>query len=312
MRVLLRGKFRALKEVLAYEGDEPILEPKEFESPALVLTDDPLDRRAFGPPSVVVGGSSLFPFQTLPALGFSSPASSPMSCFVFRFFEGGSASWRPQALLGLPIETLANDDLGPRCEAGLVCRYVDPGLDRLGFLWTPELEAVLREMSYCGFVSFGLFLPYDGLDVRLCSLQTGIPFNGIFNVLEGVKGRTVEFFTGESSWLQESWTVNLTLSRHPWPTVPPVPVRTFIKGLNREVLKHLRLFDTVSFRDSCYSDSLLLGCASAWALQFPEAIRRATRTLRSLDIEDKTFRTDVVSVTSQSYRLVQDHLLLEG
>jgi len=166
-------------------------------------------------------------------------------------------------------------------------------------------------MSYCGFISFSLGInPKSEVKMEVRSVAFGVPYFGIFNALEGVKGRMVEFFSGSVPVLLESWTTSLALSRSPFP-YEMVGTKTHVGGVSPEVERHLTLLDSVRVKGSTFVTSgTLVGVSSAWAHEMSESVRRAVRTLRGVELPDKQYRTDGVSIAATSFHLAEDHGLI--
>jgi len=300
MRILLKGqKAQALERVLTLEGDEIV-----DENPDFVITSQLLKPEEDQYNCPVVGGDCIFPEVVLASLSLPFPVSvqSPLSFLVFKWFD---LDWREQTLFGIPLKTLMNEDLGPKCENGMVCNFVSKG-PLLKLFDNDKLKKLLRELNYLGFVSFGISL--DEIP-KIKFIQTGVPFNGFFNVMEATRGRTSDFITGEDPTLFESWTANLVLSVSPWP-FREICGRVCIRGVSPIVEKHLYLFGVENYRKSYYTERTLIGIATAWSSSLKGATSRVLQTLRNIELKEKQFRTDQRFAALKVYDKLQEMKLL--
>jgi hypothetical protein len=192
-----------------------------------------------------------------------------------------------------------NNELGSPAEAGMACRYIheSPLCDVFG---NETLQAALREMQYVGLVSVSMVL-----DGRVTGIQTGAPCWGLYNLLEGIRGRTVEFLTGETTGLMESWTVGLLMSRFPWP-FEARHSQVKIGGMTPAIEKHFWSLETSGYKRAFVSTGPLVGVATAWSPTLSEANRRALRTLEAIELPGKQYRTDVVSSVGERVRELTD------
>lgn len=286
MKVRLSGRtMGALTHQLVEEGEELVNEGEE-----LLLTDT-LTKGL----STVVGGDCTFPRVVVEAMGFE-PSLAPRQVCVMRWFDQG---WRPQVILGFPLLTHMPHDLGAPCECGIACRYIHGG-PLVELFDSPMLASTLREMKYIGLVTISTTIEGD-----VTQVQTGAPCYALFNVLEGIRGRTVEFFTGETPALMESWTVGLVLSRFPWPFVTPMPP-VQVNGIMPAIEKHLWLLDTTSYKRAYTCDGPVVGVATAWSQTLSEATRRVMRTLDAVECPGRQYRTDVVTSVGERMRALVD------
>lgn len=296
MRIMLRGsEMSALERTLKAEGDKIVVR-----DPELVLTTIHEDINAFECP--VVGGDYTFPSSILTGLGIRN--SHPADFYLFRWFD---RSWRPQTFIGLPLQRLLDRDLGPRVEVGITVRAthhaVDPTFDR------PELVEILSSMNYIGFVSLGVSFEVspgsgDSVPYAIRSVHLGVPSYGLYAVLEGIRGRRREFFTGEEPLVQENWLSAYLLSRWPWPFETKLG-RADLKGLTDDTSRHLWPLNMSTHRHVSYTDSGEVAVATGWAETISECHRRVLRTLWSIDLENRQFRTDLTSTIMGLWRRVQ-------
>jgi len=203
-----------------------------------------------------------------------------------RWFDG--EWWSQQMLLGIPLSTMMNEDLGQEAESGLVCKYVNS--DRLNALFAHAgLVLFLMKMKHRGFVT--LFLGHD-LCVLSIKLGAGI---GLFNAIEGFSGPILDLLM-RGGPLMESWSVSIVVSRYPYPMEETSDRLYFETGNPAE--KHLWFYGLEGFRRSFYTDRTKVCVASAWARTLGDACNRVYRTCRELAIPKKQFRTDAFKQTS--------------
>jgi len=281
MRVQLNGEnTKCLERIFLKDGD------KVVSNGEITLSD------VYVPGEI--NGTCHFPEVFIEGMGLT-PEKRRIDFTASKWFD---SEWRPQTLIGIPAHGMMNGNLGADVVTafGLKPLSVSP----LSELFDLEpLKKSLLEMSYQGFVTFSLSLCLGGDNpYSIVSLQTGLPYFGLFNVVESIPGRMVDFVLGKVPDLLESWTINIVLSRPPWPeSVPPVE-RIFFSPTIEE-LKHL-WFPGALFRKRNFSSSeTLVGIATSWAVSISEANRRTLRTLRNLAICEKQYRTDVASVVAQ-------------
>ncbi len=303
MRILLSGrKLEALRKHLLLEGDE-IVEQK----PDLVITDDLKNRDHYDCP--FVGGDSDFHPSILSDLEFSTPIKTTPGAsklVVFRWFDMG---WHPQTILGIPLVTLFNEDLGPACETGMTCTTIGEG-PLVELFENKKLEELLKtELRYLGFVVITLGITEDGLELQ--SIKTTVSFDGFFTIMEARQDKISSFINGESSRLWDSWSSSLRLSRFPWP-LEVAPSRSFIKGISPLVEKHLWFYGMKSYNKSWYADESDLGLATAWSSDLKEVTRRCRRSLRHISLENKVFRTDQYLAVLKVLEMLRDLNLISG
>lgn len=300
MKIKLNGPFSsALRYALVKEGNEVV-----EESPEMIITDtllEPIKGVA------IVGGDYTFPLVVAESLGIPMAQSLPVDFVVSRYYDHG---WRDQTLVGVPLLTTMNCGLGSEAPngVGFAARYIHDG-PLLELFDNSKLDAVLSKMPYSGFVSFCGSLSLGNGLFSVTKLSCGIPFYGLYSALEGASTRISDFFSGESPRLLESWTVGLIVTRSPWPFAE-VSHRVFIDNLNESVRKHLWLPYITTYKKSAYTDYTFLGVSTSWAKSLGEAGRRVLRTLKNLSVDSKQHRTDLVSVVSQKWHLLQSRGLL--
>jgi len=299
MRIATNGwTMKCLGTVLEREGED-----LSSDEPELILSDVPLS----GAKVPVIGGDYRFPSEITSAFGYDVIDRVLPNAIVFSWFD---RTFRHQILMGTPYAHLMNEGLGPVAETGMVSRFVSgENVERL--FNNEHLLTTLKERNYIGFVSFGLHTSYN-LDelYKVVYLCTGVPYYGMFNVLEGIPGRLIEYLTGDVEILQESWTCSQLLSRAPWPYQEEAE-RAYIEGLNPGVEKHFYWGDVHRHKRTLYTDSTRVGVSSSWATNLPEACRRVLRTLRNLKVPLAQYRTDLTHHAVQSWRLWEERGVVE-
>ncbi len=277
MRIKINGAghLTALEKRFLLEGDEIV-----NDNPELVLCANGIT--GAGSSTRHVLGEWVLPQTVLDGLGIT-PIDGEMDFFVSKW-HSSTNGFSPQTVIGLPIRHLLPSMLGSRCVAGVSLRYIHSG-PLVGLFLNEQLIEVLNELSYNGFVTFGLVLD---VNFSVCSLQTGVPFHGVLPLLEGSSGRLASFLSSSMPRFRESWTTGLVLSTGGWPFLAN-DHRIFIKPLSDGWQKHFWSWTIESFRESMFSDSRLLGVATGWSQTLHESIRRCKLTLRNLDVLDKQY-----------------------
>jgi len=301
MRICVLGmNVSPLKRTLELEGETLV---GLREKPELLITDTEAPESYKGP---VVGRDWSIPSLVLEAMDIVVDPSLRVNLVVGKWLD---QEWRHQTILGIPVYGMMNENLGAQACAGLGTRFVrSTQFDDL--FNNEELLSTLKAMQYNGFVSFSLSLSLDTNSLfKIVSVQTGFPFHGLFNALEGISGRTVEYFTGEKTTLKESWVMGLLLSR--WPYPQNVSTRSIISGVTTDMEKHLWLFGVERFKNSIYTDNTKVGWVTAWSPTLTEANRRVLRTARNIDFEDKQYRTDLSSEVAMIWHQLQGRGLIE-
>lgn len=271
------GPLSAIGKRLELEGDEEV-----SNGGGLLICSEGIRGTGSTTQRAVLGEWEL-PVSVLEAIGIK-PSKRSMDFFVTKWFSSKS-DWSPQTMLGVPIKHLLPEMLGAQCPAGCSLRYVHNGPLVDVFMEHPCLGEVLREMSYNGFVSIGLAL---GIEFSICSIQTGVPFYGVFPLLEGSSGRLAEFLSGDTPRFRESWTTGLVLSTAGWPFVG-CDNRLFVKPKAAGWEKHFWSWTLNVFGESMFSDDRLLGVATGWSPTLHESIRRCKLTLGNLDVPGKQY-----------------------
>ena len=128
------------------------------------------------------------------------------------------------------------------------------------------------------------------LEGRVTRLTSGVPWGGLYAVLEGVKGRLAEWFSAPSR-LMESWASALVVSRAPWPYAS-TSERVFVEGVTHGVERHF-WSSIKGFRQSLYTDSTVIGVATAWSPKLHRSAERVLATAQAILIPNKQYRVDL-------------------
>ncbi len=284
------------KRHLLLEGDTIVDSVSDAE---LVLSDQSL-LSDVDAANYVVGGDFHIAAFALETMGYKTSSRLSYDFVLTKFFDG--REWLEQLLLGFELPTLMNDNLGFVCKSGYAARYCDKSeLQKL--FHNLELRDFLVNVAYVGFVSMLL-----SFDLSTCSVVAGIPAAGLFNVLEGCPRKMSDFFTQpHDNTLMESWTVNLLLSRYPYP-FHAESSRVSVPAVAFGVDKHFWFNDLRGHSKALYTDSCTIGYATSWGHTLGEANSRVLRTCRGLDVALKQFRTDLSYAVSRQ----ESHLIALG
>ncbi len=292
---LIGSNSQLLKHTLVNEGDD-----LSSLNPEMVLTDTLLTKGTHSCP--VIGGDWTFPSNVSKALGYDINDSLEVQFFVSKWFD---LDWRSQTVLSIPLNTLMREGRGAECESGLASRYIHES-PLVNLFNSKGLELSLNQLNYSGWVSISLNL-LMGKDspFSIVKVETGFPNYGWLSILEGVKSKASNWFSGEEESLRESWTTNLVFSRFPYPFTLNSK-RCFVKGLNPQILKHFHLFPTTNtYKSSTFTESTLIGISTSWALTLSESSRRTIRPLRSIEVNQCQFRDDLTSFVSQVFHQIR-------
>lgn len=229
--------------------------------------------------------SESIPLQGLSTLGYQV-ISAPTDFFVSRWFDG---SWHPQEFVGVLVSGLMNENLGSEIPAGFGGVY-----KKVGDVWKPGLANLLREMKVRNFVTLGLTR-----NLEVTGFQTGIPFPGLFCMLEGFPCRLAEWFEKPRELLESS-IIAVTLSRYPFPH-QGTSSKVNVEGLSPAVQRHFWMPYVNKHRKGYFTESTLIGVATGWAKTFGEANSRALTSCRAIEVPLKQFRTDVGAEIRKSF-----------
>lgn len=216
------------------------------------------------------------PLSVLEAVGLET-TDGPPTGFVTRWFDG---EWHPQEFLGCRIRGVMNENLGLNMVSGYGGRY-----GHVEGVWTPELAGLLKEMEIRNFVTLGL----NGGKIACC--QSGVPFPGLFCLLEGIPSRLAKWLI-EPRELMESCVVSIVVTRYPWP-FQESHERASVGGITSGLLKHFWSTTLKSHRKGYYVDDTFVGVSTGWARNFGEANARALVSCWTLQVSGKQFRTDL-------------------
>lgn len=223
-------------------------------------------------------------------LGFElqSAASPKHEYQATKYFKG---RFHDQTLVGFPLWGLIDQNKGAPVEAGLVTRsmYISELED---LFLNHSLASTLKENSFHGFVTFSFWL--EGDRFHLSRLELSIPYLGMFNFFECVRGPIGEFLCSDSpDHVHETWVCNLHLSRHPWPELHQSS-RLEILNLGSNIEKHFWHFDLeqVPGTQDFFTNSTLVGCATSYNQDLSKACSLAETTCKVLHLPHAQFRTD--------------------
>lgn len=275
-----------LSHHLKLEGNELVTDEQ---SPELIISESNSgihDKR-------FVYSNIKFPHLILKALGLDI-LSSKTSYFFTKWYDY-EKGWSPQLFLGIPVHGLMDGGLGAPEVTACCGRYVE-GYNTPTIFQEDVLKGFLNDLNCKSFVS----VEYSH-DHEIVSIRTGVPFNGLYNLLEGVKGSIGEFLLDPfQNRLIESWTTNLLVTRHPFPAVRSADKIT-IHHVTPEVEKHVWFFDVVRFRRAISTTDTKVACVTAWGVDLFESNKRALRTAFGLNIPYKQFRLDAFRSAGEVY-----------
>jgi hypothetical protein len=270
-KIYLEGsEFIGLSRHLSDEGD--VLVPSENQAELSIIQ-----------PTRTIPGMILSELgYPLVALDNEEPTHT-----LTRFWDVKRGEFFNQLILGLPILGLMNENLGPQVLVGLITKFLNPF--PLGEILGYEgIKDILRTWKYSGFV----FATMCGDKVH--TIQLGLPYGGIFNVCEYVRGKLSEWWK-EPKELREEWAVSTLVSRSPFPYVSNGSVEeATVENLTKNIEKHFWLLEHRVIRGTVYSTSSRVGFASAWGRDLEDASFRCLMTCRNLRIPAKQHRTDLV------------------
>lgn len=283
---LLRRRFEL-------EGDEVVVDACKAD---FVFSDRKLVQDKSLPP--VVGGNMLISREVLEAFGYGLSPTKLTNYWISRWFDPFSG-FSPQLIFTFPLLGLMNGGLSENVIVGAASRFCNESPLSQNFNCS-DLSSMLKEMKYIGFVSLGL-----DLESYVNSLHLGIPARGFYNVVEGTKGKLSDLLTNhEHNLLTESWSVNLLVSRFPYPHALKSQ-RTWLRGLCSDFERHFCFFDLQGTKKAYYIDSTLVGLSTAWGNMLGEANRRALWTAQGLDVPKLQYRTDLSRTVAELWHILQ-------
>ena len=296
MKILViskKGLITSIGHQMSLEGDEVTtlgMVPDKVNGFDFILTDTRL------PPQdlPVIGGDEDFPSSVVQAMGYDV-TKGPSNFIVIKWFDYVNG-WSDQTIIGIPLIGLMNESLGPPTPTGIALRYSnDSPLTQLFSI--TSLSNGLHQMRHTGFVTITCTLTPSNYMVT--GISTHVPYHGLFAILEGTSDRLSDFFL-DPTHLKESWTAAILVTRYPFPHQAHSS-RAFIKGLTDEVLRHLWMPFVTSHRNSHFLDNTLVGISTAWSPHLTEANRRALRTCRAIQLDQKQYRTDLGTVAQHGW-----------
>jgi hypothetical protein len=195
---------------------------------------------------------------------------------ITRFAFEGKVS--EQVACVLPVWGTCNENLGAEQVGACGVRFLPAG--SLSELFHNGLHMVLEESKYTGFVTL-LFA--EGSDTPI-SVNLGVPFHGIYALVECMRGSIVDFWL--SPWrLFEQWSVVLPVWRGLYPG--NVLNETVITGISPDISDHVHLFSKgVQQREHS------VGLISSGHGNLNSACYKVLEIARRLVIPEKQFRTD--------------------
>lgn len=247
-----------------------------------------LDKKVIGRPCMLPDDifRDLFPFPWV-----EKDLEDTKGFITLRYFDG--VNWRPQTLIGVELQHLLSGDLGPLEHAGMALRPVER--TKVNEVYDEErFISLLRQCEYRGFVTVRFNLPQDVGDViSIRSVDLGAPPYTLAHIIEGCKGRTMDYFLTDGEMLFESWTTSLTLLRWPYPQEATTS-NAQVHGLTNDVLKHFWPIDIDMYRKARNTSGCLLGIASAWNEDLRQACNRVLHTLMNIGVDGKFYRVDLL------------------
>lgn len=272
-KVYLEGsEYNGFARHLIEEGDDPMSSEREADVK-------------------IVQPSREIPGMILTDLGYPLVAKyeDETTHVLTRWWDSRKTKFLDQLMLSIPLIGLMNENLGPKIPVGSISRFLNPY--PLGeTLCYRGVEDILKEWRWNGFVSACMSRE------KIHRIELGIPYGAIFNAMENAKGKLSEWWSGEKGELREEWTVSQLISRTPFPykiEVHPELEMAEIKGLTKNVEKHLWLLEHKEIRGVVYSTSSRVGYASSWGRDLEDASFRCLLTCRNVEVQGKQYRTDL-------------------
>lgn len=300
-----KGYINAIGKVMELEGDEVVFSktPLDKDKFDLILTDTKVP--SSGIPTITFGDE--IPSTILSGLGIETEKGET-SFIVMKWFDEFNG-WGSQTSIGIPLNTLMNNNLGPKCLTGLCLRYVseDSCPKLLHFFHKKSLVEFLKKLNHTGFVSAECVFTQSDVDLK--SIRTGLLRPAIFATLEGVKCPLSEFFA-EPNYLMESWASSILVSRFPFPAEGQTDERTRIEGIDKEVIKHFWMPFVGNHKKSFFTQSTIIGFATAWSHKLYSSNQRALRTCRAIKVLDQQYRTDLDLIGQKCWASILDRGLV--
>jgi hypothetical protein len=270
------GTFGFLARHLEMEGDSIVTEGGD-----VLISDKPVK----GFEGIVIGSHREFDRDIL---GYLIPQVSDKEplFFLSKYFD---ESFHPQVVLGIPLPGLMNGNLGPKVSGGCAIRYLTGNDKAESYYNSTELELLLKNCNYKGFVSF--LIDSEGVP---SGIILGVPYYGLYAILEGLLCEISEFFKNPHEKLfSETWAVSIAVSKYPYPFKHEAR-SLVIKDVPFSMEKHFWFNNDVKrIKESFHSNKTLIGIATAWDHTLKEAAGRALVSSWALNVAEKQFRTDI-------------------
>ncbi len=241
------------------------------------------------------------PITALAGLGFERSKKSDYRLVKFYDYRDG---WSNQTLFSSPLVGLLNGGLGRRVEVGSVGNYVP--LDIGDRLFDHErLSLLLKEMQYSGLVG----LLRESSETRkewVAGVELGDLGSDLYSLLQGMELGQLEWFRSPSTvWIKESWTVNLVVSRSPFPLSFQTD-ETKVGGVTESVRKHFWMNKIESeTKSSITTKKTALGIVANWGRSLRKASDNALWTARNLVASEIQYRTDAEEAVSKVWERVK-------
>lgn len=257
--VSLTGPYRGFRRRFEIEGDQIVPE----EHAQLVIKD---------------------PLELQPQFLGIEPSGKEPTHVVVRWFANGA--YLHQTFVGIPLLGLMDGGLGPPVESGMAGRYIQSHAFEEHFS-NPNLLALLKDTSHHGPVSF-TFSYHD-----LVRFQLGIPFWGVYAILEGIRGSTFAEWLASPTRLYESWCGALLVSRFPYPAEQR-DSRTSVFGIEEQ---KVWMLGGEKHRDGYVTDETLIGVVSGRGGEGRGSLndvgRKILHTCQQIKLEGIQYRTDM-------------------
>ena len=197
---------------------------------------------------------------------------------ITRFsFEGKMSE---QLAVCLPAWGTCNENLGAEEVGAVGVRFI-PG-SPLGDLFYDGLHVQLEKMKYTGFVSLQFSCRTDRQPIVV---QFGVPWFGLYGLLEGMRGNIAEYFS--SPWrLFECWNVVLPVLRGLYPSKHCNEVT--VGGLDPGISEHVHLWSK-----GLQSTEQFVGVISFSHGHLPTACHEVLQLANRLVVPEKQYRTDI-------------------
>lgn len=279
----LNGPLRGLKQHIIEEGDEvvgvgdvPVSIPEPVRLPESVV-------------EIMLGDVNV---------------TKRENYFLTRWFDG--EEFLEQTFAGVTLDTLMNDDLGPRVTTAVGGGYVQVSSERtLRYFESPILRTALKQANLRGPISLLMH------DADVVTVYQGVPHHGLYAILEGREGR-IERAYAEPSPMKESYVAALLVTRPPFPHRGEVK-STPIDSITPSLLKHCYLLDCTKFRGTYISHSAEVAIVTAWSTRsWRDCGRRVLHTASQIGCPEKQYRTDIVEAIQNKWNMLTTKQLFKS